>query len=105
MARTVAQGFTTFLDRLIPSEPERAVAAKHRESVQKSLENGLGLWRFKQTGSLAHGTGITTYSDVDYLASLKGVQPTSSDTALRKVKECLQSTFTATYIHVDRPAV
>jgi hypothetical protein len=105
MARNVAQGFNVFLDRLVPTESERAVAAKHRDSVERSLDNGLGLKRFKQTGSLAHGTGITVHSDVDYLASLKGLQPSSSDTALRKVKECLQGTFTATYIHVDRPAV
>ena len=105
MARSVAEGFTVFLDRLVPSASERAVAAKHRDSVQRSLDKGLGLHRFKQTGSLAHGTGVTVHSDVDYLASLKGEQPLSSDTALRKVKECLQGTFTSTYIHIDRPAV
>lgn len=105
MARSVAQAFTVFLDRLVPSTSERAVAAKHRDSVERSLENGLGLHRFKQTGSLAHGTGITIYSDVDYLASLKGERPLTSDTALRKVKECLQRTFPSTSIHVDRPAV
>lgn len=105
MARSVSQAFTVFLDRLVPSAFERAVAAKHRDSVERSLENGLGLHRFKQTGSLVHGTGITVYSDVDYLASLKGEQPLTSDTALRKVKECLQRTFPSTSIYIDRPAV
>jgi hypothetical protein len=105
MARSVSQGFTVFLDRLVPTASERAVAAKHRDSVERSLDNGLGLHRFKQTGSLAHGTGITVYSDVDYLASLKGEQPVTSDTALRKVKETLQGTFVSTRIHIDRPAV
>ena len=105
MSRSVPQGFTVFLDRLVPSLSERGVAAKHRDSVERSLENGLGLHRFKQTGSLAHGTGITVHSDVDYLASLKGERPVTSDTALRKVKECLQGTFPSTSIHVDRPAV
>lgn len=105
MARTVSQGFDVFLDRLVPSPTERAVASKHRERVFRSLDNGLGLHRFKQTGSLLHGTGVTVYSDVDYLASLKGTQPVSSDTALRKVKECLQKTFPSTSIYVDRPAV
>jgi hypothetical protein len=105
MGRTVYQGFTVFLDRLVPTTTERAVASKHRDSVERSLQNGLGLHRFKQTGSLAHGTGITVYSDVDHLASLKGVQPVSSDTALRNVKECLQGTFSSTLIRIDRPAV
>jgi hypothetical protein len=105
MARTVSEGFNVFLERLIPSPAERAVAAKHRNSVESSLQNGLGLYRFKQTGSLAHGTGITIYSDVDHLASLKGVQPVTSSTALRNVKECLQRTFPSTTIRIDRPAV
>lgn len=105
MARSVSQAFTVFLDRLVPSASERNVAAKHRDSVERSLDHALGLHRFKQTGSLAHGTGVTIYSDVDYLASLKGEQPVTSDTGLRKVKECLQSTFPSTSIHIDRPAV
>src|SRR3954447_4134853 len=105
MARTVSQGFTVFLDRLVPTESERAVASKHRDSVERSLDNGLGLHRFKQTGSLAHGTGITVHSDVDYLASLKGVKPVTSDTALRSVRECLAASFPFTRVHVDRPAV
>jgi hypothetical protein len=105
MARNINQGFTIFLDRLVPTATERGVAAKHKDSVERSLENGLGLHRFKQTGSLSHGTGITVHSDVDYLASLKGTKPTSSDTALRKVKECLELTFPSTRIRTDRPAV
>lgn len=105
MALTVQQGFEKFLSDRTPTAAERAVAAKHRESVERSLDNGLGLKRFRQTGSLQHGTGITIYSDVDYLASLKGVQPTSSDTALRNVRDCLKGSFPYTTVHVDRPAV
>lgn len=105
MPRTVQQGFEKFLTDLVPSSAERAVAAKHRESVERSLDAGLGIKRFKQTGSLHHGTGVTIYSDVDYLASLKGAQPSSSDAALRNVRDCLKRSFPYTDVHVDRPAV
>jgi hypothetical protein len=58
-----------------------------------------------EIGSLRHGTGVRKYSDADYLASLKGIQPGSIWTMLNRVKDTLQERFPSTVIVIRRPAV
>jgi hypothetical protein len=104
MALSVAQGFETFLERLVPLESQRDASAKHRASVETSLNNALDVWQFREIGSFGHGTGLRGYYDVDLLVSLKN-KPETSATALQKVKTALAASFPSTTVRVSRPAV
>ncbi len=103
MALTVAQGFETFLTRLVPLESQREAASKHRASVEASLRNALEIQLFRETGSFTHGTGVRGYTDVDLLVSLRN-KPGASATALDHVKSALSS-FPYTTVRISRPAV
>ncbi|MEV7054388.1 nucleotidyltransferase [Streptomyces microflavus] len=106
MALSVDAGFDTFLTRLVPLASQREAAAKHRASVETSLSQALGVHLFREIGSsFGHGTGVRGYCDVDLLVSIKGLRPTSSDTALGWVKSALQSSFPYTEVVVRRPTV
>jgi hypothetical protein len=105
MARSVADGFDTFLSRLTPTKAQREAGASHRASVKGALESRLEVSRFRETGSFSHGTGIRGHSDVDLLISLGANRPGSSWTALGWVKEALQARFPSTPVKIRRPAV
>lgn len=105
MPRTVHEGFTTYLQWKTPSATQRQAASLHRSSVRRSIENAREVYRFIETGSFGHGTGVAGYSDVDVLVSLKGDRPTSSDTALNWIRAALTTSFPRTYIRTSRPAV
>jgi hypothetical protein len=70
VATTVEEGFRTFLSRLTPTSGQVAAAAKHRETVESALAAQMTVRRFFQTGSFSNGTGVRSFSDVDYFASL-----------------------------------
>ncbi|MDP3769963.1 MAG: hypothetical protein Q8R40_03450 [bacterium] len=70
MARTLEDGFNTFLSWLTPTETESANAKSHRASIKARLEADFNMKRFFWTGSFGNGTSISSYSDVDYFASL-----------------------------------
>src|SRR5688500_12223852 len=99
MATTVSSGFDVYLTRLKPTSSEVSSASRHRESVEAALQD-LSLSRFFQTGSFSHGTGIRYHSDVDYLASFKSERPSSSDTALSRVKGRLQDRYQSTTVKI-----
>lgn len=105
MTRTVANAFEAYLRSKTPTAAQRAAAARHRGSVERSISTSLGVHRFIETGSFSHGTGVAGFSDVDLLVSLNGSRPTASDTALRWVRACLAGSFPNTYVRVSRPAV
>jgi hypothetical protein len=105
MTLSVAQGFETFLGRLVPLESQRAAAARHRASVEASLRGALDVYLFRETGSFSHGTGVRGHCDVDLLVSIKGQRPGSSDTALAWVKNALAASFPYTPVRISRPAV
>lgn len=104
MVRTVDEGFATFLDRLTPTAAQRAAAAKHRSSVESSIEQSLTVKRYREIGSFGHGTGVRGHADVDLLVSLHN-KPLSSDTALTWIKNALSASFPYTEVYVRRPAV
>ena len=107
MARTLEQGFETFLSWLTPSNSEHNTAARHKSSVKSCLENNFGCYSFFETGSFGHGTGVRHHSDTDYFAVCKTDKlKQNSATTLREVKEALQNTFWNTAgIEVKTPAV
>jgi hypothetical protein len=105
MARSVADGFSVFLDRLVPTEAQRSAAAKHRSSVETSIRGGMAVNLFRETGSFHHGTGVRNHCDVDLLVSIKENKPLTSDTALSWVKSALRASFPYTTVNIRRPAV
>jgi len=107
MAKTVEQGFDTFIGWLKPLVSEHNKAASHKESVKNCLINNLGCNQFFETGSFGNGTGVRHYSDTDYFAKCPaGNLYTDSAYTLRLVKEALQTTFSSTPgIVVKNPAV
>ncbi len=105
MARTIAQGFDTFFERLVPTPAQRSAASMHRASVETSIEKALSVKRYRETGSFTHGTGVRHHCDVDLLVSVSNPKPTTSDTALAWVSNALKASFPATPVYVRRPAV
>lgn len=107
MAKTLSQGFDTFINWLSPLSSEHSKASKHKDSVKSSLENNFKCYDFFETGSFGNGTGVRHYSDTDYF----GVCPSkefweNSAFTLRKVKEALYITFWNTKnIEVKTPAI
>ena len=107
MARTLEQGFETFLGRIAPLDSEHEKAGSHKDSVKGCLEKNFECYSLFETGSFGNGTGVRHYSDTDYFAACptKNLTQNSSNT-LRKVKEALQETFWKTSgIEVSTPSV
>jgi len=104
MTQTTAQYLTSLIEKYTPSPTEFDSARKHRAGIESRLDAWLGVHEMFETGSLKHGTGVSSFSDADYFVSLKGERPTST-TALNKVKEALQDKYPATTIQNRRPAV
>jgi hypothetical protein len=107
MAKSLDEGFDTFLSWLVPLKSENKKAQDHKDSVQSCLESNFGCYRFFETGSFGHGTGVRHYSDTDYFAVCPSSQIYgNSGYSLRMVKEALQKKFWNTdAIEVRRPAV
>lgn len=105
MTQTASQYLADLTAKYTPSSTQFDGAKSHRASIESRLNAFLGLHEMFETGSLRHGTGVKWYSDVDYIASLKGIMPASEWTALNKVKETLQGRFPSTDIVIRRPAV
>ena len=107
MAKTLAEGFETFLKRLVPLNSEHEKAASHRQSVESCMINNFGCYNFFETGSFGNNTGIRHYSDTDYFAVCASAKFfNDSGSTLRKTKEALQGTFWKTIgIEVRTPAV
>ena len=103
--QTAAQYLAEVTAKYTPSSSQFDGAKGHKGSIQTRLEQTFGLHEMFETGSLRHGTGVWIFSDADYMASLKGIKPSSEWTTLNKVKEDLQARFPGTTIVVRRPAV
>ena len=105
MATTTTLWLNDLTTLFTPTASQFDGAKGHKDSIEAHLDYVLGVHRMFAIGSLRHGTGVWQYSDADYLVSLKGLQPTSPQTMLTKVKEALQARFTWTTITIRQPAV
>lgn len=107
MAKTLVQGFDTFLSWLVPLSSEHDKAKSHKDSVNSCMVNNFKCLNLFETGSFGNGTGVRHYSDTDYFAVCPSSDFwTDSSYTLRKVKEALQNTFGKTEgIEVKSPAV
>jgi hypothetical protein len=107
MAKTLEQGFDTFLSWIAPLSTEQDKAKSHKDSVRSCLEKNFDCYEFPEIGSFGNGTGVRHFSDTDYLAVCPTKNLTKvSSTTLRKFKEALQQTFWQTKgIEVNTPSV
>jgi hypothetical protein len=107
MAKTMDEGFDTFLNWLVPATSEHDKARSHKDSVKSCLEKSHDCYRFFETGSFGNGTGIRHYSDTDYFAVIPTARlKKNSSTSLREIKEAVAATFWNTLgIIVNSPAV
>ncbi|HRO43779.1 MAG TPA: nucleotidyltransferase [Flavipsychrobacter sp.] len=107
MAKTLDQGFDTFLSWLVPLSSEHDKAKSHKDSVKSCLEKNFDCYSFFETGSFGNSTGVRHYSDTDYFAVMPSAKVyNDSAYTLKKVKEALQETFWRTEgISVNTPAV
>lgn len=106
MARTIDEGFNTFLSWLTPTDTETQKAKTHRASIEACLKQKFGLVRFFRSGSFGNGTSISNYSDVDYFASIpRSNLKNDSSASLREFKVELDSRFPNTGVRIDAPAV
>ena len=105
-ARTINQGFSTFHQWITPSSYSSGKAATHKATITRRLEEYYELNQLFYSGSSNNGTSISSFSDVDFFASIptKNLKK-NSGTTLRGIKECLQGRFPNTNIYVDSPAV
>lgn len=106
MAKTVEEGFRTFLGWLTPTKGDTQAAKNHRASIEACLKSNFEIIRFFRTGSFGNGTSIYEHSDVDYFANIptKNLKQNSA-TTLREVRDSLTTRFPSTNIHVSTPAV
>ena len=104
--RTINQGFDLFHSNITPGSYELGKATSHKASITRRLEEHYDLKQMFYSGSANNGTSISSYSDVDFFASIpRSKLKQNSSSSLREIKECLQERFTKTDIYVDSPAI
>lgn len=105
LSPTTAQYLKDLTDFYTPPKEQFDGARRHKSTIRTRLDQYLGIFDFFETGSLQHGTGVRWYSDADYMAVLKGIQPNSENTALNKVKDQLKLRYPQVNVVIRKPAV
>lgn len=96
-----------YLSDCAPSDWERQEVRRYRERILEAIRTKFVVPNFFQTGSFQHGTAVSPYSDVDYMARLPVEEkPQSSTTILNTIRDILKAElWEANDVRVDRPAV
>lgn len=107
MAKSLDEGFSTFLGWLVPLTSENDKVLSHKDSVYSCLNTKHKCYELFETGSYGAGTGIRHHSDTDYFAVIPSNELyESSGHSLREIKESLEATFWSTEgIVVSCPSV
>ena len=103
----LSESVVAYLAAKSPKAWEKAEVAKYRTRLHDVLNREFNLMSFYQSGSFEHGTAITPYADVDYIARIHFQdQPTSSTTILNKMRDLLKSElWEADDVYVAQPTV
>jgi hypothetical protein len=102
------EAFVQYLAARAPSDWERSEVRRYRQRIHDALDAEFRLMSFYQSGSFQHGTAVTPWSDVDYIARIWFEdRPISSTSVLNQMRELLGAEFAGEVwdLHVDRPAV
>lgn len=104
---TLDEAFLAYLRAKTPRDYEKTQVSQQRSRIQEALEARFRLIDFFQSGSFSHGTAVSPYSDVDYIARIhNSSRPQSSNSALRQVRETLVDGLPGVRsVEVDTPAV
>ena len=104
---TLSDSIGAYLDRSAPADWQKAEVARFRARVSEVLEANFRVMAFFQSGSFRHGTAISPYSDVDYIARIHFEdRPQSSTSCLSRLRDVLQEAlWEATEVTVSRPTV
>lgn len=101
------QGFEQYLADRAPTDTEKGEVRRYRQRIHDVLRSQFRLMAFFQSGSFQHGTAITPYSDVDYIARVYFEdRPLSSSTVLNTMRDLFKrELWEATSVSVARPTV
>lgn len=101
------QGIDQYLDKRAPKSWEKEEVRRYRQRIHDILNAEFRLMSFYQSGSFQHGTAITPYSDVDYIARIHFEdRPLTSTTILNKMRQLLTAQLQeATSVSISRPTV
>ncbi|MFC0860910.1 nucleotidyltransferase [Sphaerimonospora cavernae] len=90
-----------------PKDWEKAEVRRYRQRIHDILSSEFRLMSFFQSGSFQHGTAVTPYSDVDYMARIHFEdKPNSSNTILDKLRDVLKrELWEANKVFLARPTV
>jgi hypothetical protein len=104
---TLSEAIRLYLDHRKPPSWQVAEVARFRARLEEILESNFRMMAFFQSGSFRHGTAISPYSDVDYIARIHFEErPTSSATALQRLRAVFErELWEASELRVDRPTV
>ena len=103
----MTKALSLYLASVIPAALDRTKVSDRRAKLELSLKaSSISFSVMWETGSFSHGTAISQYSDVDYLASVAGPKPTLPSSALAAFKKSLQSADSNIYkIEVASPTI
>lgn len=104
---TMSESIQAYLDERRPADWQQAEVARFRARLEEILESNFQMIGFFQSGSFTHGTAISPYSDVDYIARISfDSRPSSSTSALERLREVLLAElWEASEVYIARPTV
>lgn len=107
----VGERFQRLLSRIAPTQSEIDTAKQRAEQISTRLQKRFDIKRFSKVGSLWKGTAIRQHSDVDLFVvfardeARKWSPDLNSGTLVRRVRNDLQSRYSATSVRRDGQAV
>jgi hypothetical protein len=104
---TLSEAVQEYLAARAPSDWEKGQGARYKERLNDILDAKFRLMGFFQSGSFQHGTAVTPYADVDYIARIHFEdRPSSSTTILNNMRDLLKTDlWEARRVYVARPTV
>ena len=104
--RTVADGFSEFLEKLVSKKTDNDVADANMGIIESCLGTDLDLSYLAPYGSTGYGTNISHYSAVDCIAVIpKSRLFENSGESLAAMKKALEQKFPDAYITEGRPVL
>lgn len=102
--------FARLIHSIQPTASEKSRSTSHMSTIRRRVTKSFDIARIIPIGSFSRSTAITTYSDHDLLVLLKrneakwGDKLVSSSTVLGRVRNDLNSRYTATTVRSDKQA-
>jgi hypothetical protein len=106
MTRTVDQGFSEFLETLVPRFSETDAAAANQAAIERCLTDAFNMSYLAPYGSTGHGTNVEGFSAIDCFAVIRSsTLDMSADASLDALHGALSEKFPDAYVTEGRPFV